>query len=163
MKPQTQHFPRLWVAAAALALVMPAGWALVRVVARDADPTAALGVRLGMTASDVRRRAALPEGGRWASSTTDDGTLVLDWSHESPDAEVREARFEVHEGALVAVRATLRDPSLGASLAGGDRRRTSAEAVSDVQPAPDGSLRFRLVARNCPVHAGEVAEILASP
>ena len=61
MKSQTQH-SRLWVAAAALALVLPAGWALVRVGARDADPTAALGVRLGMTAADVRARVTLDEG-----------------------------------------------------------------------------------------------------
>ncbi|MCB9619018.1 MAG: hypothetical protein H6724_06155 [Sandaracinus sp.] len=159
MKPQAQLFPRLWVAAAALALVLPAGWALVRVAARDADPTAALGVRLGMTASDVRARAQLPEGGTWSTSTTEDGTLLLDWSHDDPTAFVRDARFEVHEGALVAVRASVRD----ASRLPGDRQIRSAEAVADARPHDDGTTRYRLVARNCPVHAREVAEILASP
>lgn len=164
MKPQVPH-SKGWVAAAALALVLPAGWALVRVAAKDADPTAAFGVRLGMTASDVRARAALPPG-VWTTSTTPDGTLLLDWAPDAADASIRAARFEVHEGALVAVRATLVDSnSLDSALAngGGDRQIRSAEAVADARPHEDGTTRFRLVARNCPVHASEVAEILASP
>jgi hypothetical protein len=160
MKPHAPH-SKLWVAAAALALVLPAGWALVRVAANDADPTAAFGVRLGMTASDVRARAALPDGS-WSTSTTPDGTLLLDWSASAADASIRDARFEIHEGALVAIRATLSDPAT-LSEAGGDRRIRSAEAVADARTHEDGTTRYRLVARNCPVHAREVAEILASP
>jgi len=161
MKPHAPH-SKLWVAAAALALVLPAGWALVRVAAKDADPTAAFGVRLGMTASDVRARAALPDG-VWSTSTTADGTLLLDWSASADDASIRDARFEIHEGALVAIRATLSDPAALPVGEGGDRRMRSAEAVADARSHEDGTTRYRLVARNCPVHAREVAEILASP
>lgn len=156
MKPEAQH-SKLWVAAAALALVVPASWALVRASVRSGDPTAALGLRLGMTAADVRAR--FTHEGSWETSVGDDGVVRLDFAASSPDANVTEARFEVHDGMLVAVRATLRDPSSDA----GSAREIAPEAVRTRTLTEEGTLRIVLIARNCPAHAREVAQILAAP
>ena len=114
-------------------------------------------IELGMTAAEVRER--FPEDGapgRWQTSTTDEGTVLLDWSPEG-DSTVRHARFEVHQGALVAIRANLAqnhpvadDPSL-----------VTADVLRHAAPADDGGTQVLWITRNCPVHQDEVEALLS--
>ena len=82
--------------------------------------------------------------GRW-STTTEHDLLVLGWTGDDP--RVNTARFELHEGLLVAVRAELADAS--------DAKVVAPDVVRVVR---DGTLT--MIARGCPLHADEVARLL---
>ena len=170
MSPTTRS--KLWVGAAALALVVPAGLALARMVAGPStDPSAWAGVRLGMSTQQVRERYDAP--GTWSTETLPDGTLVLAHARSEADTEPRSeagegaegpvspaksVRFEFHEGLLVAVRA--RVPARSASA--GDRLEIVPEAVRREATTPEGDLQITIIARNCPVHRAEVEELLST-
>src|SRR5512139_1359881 len=119
---------RRWYGAAAIALVVPAGWALVRLMAelqQDDSPFAMYGAHLGLTAAQLREDFQLV--GEWAMSTDDAGGLTLTWApstveHASPSSAI----FEFHEGLLVAMR--FRAPS-SASIAVGDPLVVAPDAV----------------------------------
>jgi hypothetical protein len=150
-----------WIGAAAIALVVPAGWALWRLGGDIRDDRAVStfhGVRLGMTPSDVRTRSDL--AGDYQASTTDDGEYVLDFSpSEVTTASVRSARFEFHDGLLVAIRAELapEDP-----WADGEGVAITESAVREMTVQAGGRVHMALIARNCPTHADEVRRLLSS-
>ncbi|MEM9861326.1 MAG: hypothetical protein AAF938_06905 [Myxococcota bacterium] len=113
-------------------------------------------VELGMTASEVRARfPASGVDGRWQTSATEEGTVLLDWE-PAGDSAVRSARFEVHQGALVAIRANLAQNHANA----GDPSRATADVLRHAAPADDGGTQVLWITRNCPVHQDEVEALL---
>lgn len=154
---QQPRASRWWIGTATLALVVPAVWALQSRVFGLAEARRDFhGVWLGMTTHQVRERYALP--GSWSTATQPDGLVVLQWLPAAEESDVTSARFEVHQGLLVAVRAEL--------AAGAPRHLPPLEVASDLvqtsEIRPDGTTYVRLIARNCPLHAAEVAPLLAS-
>ena len=151
---------RRWYGAAAIALVVPAGWALVRLIAElqaTDHPFAMYGARLGLTAAQLRDDFQL--AGEWALATDEVGALTLTWapsSVEEADAP-SSAIFEFHEGLLVAMR--FRVPS-GASIASGDPLVVVPDAVLHREPLLGGEVEVTVIARNCPTHAEEVSRLL---
>jgi hypothetical protein len=150
-----------WFGAAAIALVVPAGWALWRLgdaVREDQSIATFHGVRLGMTPSDVRARYAL--AGDFRASTTEGGEYLLDFSPTAPaEASVRSARFEFHLGLLVAVRAELTPEDPWASTEG---VAVTESAVRETTMQSADRVHVNLIARNCPTHADEVRRLLSS-
>jgi hypothetical protein len=104
------------------------------------------GVRLGMTAQDVRAR--FDETGSFGS---DGEALTL----ATPGPDVASARFEFHRGVLVAVRASTVRPPMGLEAGA----RYSPGAVADVTKADNG-FAFRWIARDCPAHAAEAETLV---
>jgi len=148
---------RPWMVAAGLVLVIPAAFSAWTLAASDGeDPSAVLGVRLGMTSGQVRERY-IGDGGRWQTAVEPSGLTVLE--HDSETGPVAHARFEIHEGLLVAVRATLRDRD---ALADDARFVSGPGLVRRVENLPGGGADLVLIARSCPLHSAEVDEILAS-
>ena len=121
---------------------VPVIWALVHLRSTSGDQTEFLGARLGMSAQQVR--SSFQPRGTWATTTEGD-LLVLEWTGEDPG--VKSARFELHEGLLVAVRAELSDAS--------DTKVIAGDVVREVR---GGALT--MIARGCPVHADEVARLI---
>ncbi len=119
------------------------------------DPQRFLGVRLGMSASQVRDNFARP--GSWEVETSPDGLLHMGWTPIDAADGVQSAHFELHEGLLVAVRASLADPSLVV----GDPHIELPELVRVLDPGAGDTADFTLIARNCPLHAAEVTALLA--
>ena len=150
-----------WVGAAALALTLPAGWAMFRVWTRPERPqtlTEFHGVRLGMSAHDVR------EAFDRALSVDMSDELALVWTrdegqtfHDPALGDVQNARFEFHLGLLVAIRAT-----------GQTGRRDHHEltlshaALRRVADDTQGRATLTLIARDCPTHAEEVRRLTAN-
>lgn len=85
----------------------------------------------------------------------DDGTLVLDWVADEP-TEIRSARFELHEGMVVAIRATYLEPS----AVGDDRVEASEDDVWAIAHDPAGGAQLAWIARNCPNHSAELEHLL---
>jgi hypothetical protein len=112
------------------------------------------GVRLGMTPAEVRARFE-PEGA-FSVTPGSEGEIRLDW-RATGDQPVTEARFEFHEGLLVAVRATH-----GAdTLVSVQRLDVSPWAVRVARVGDDNRAETVLLARGCPAHESEVQELLA--
>lgn len=148
-----------WLGAAAVTLAVPAAWAAVKLadVGNDEDASIATfhGTRLGMTPADVRARFDVQ--GELRASTEEDGTYALELDDGA--GTVRSARFEFHEGLLVAVRAELdpQDPAAarkGLFLSESTVRRTSVGA--------NGIIELTVITRDCPTHADEVRKLLSS-
>ena len=127
---------------AAIALVLPVVGALVYLLASDGNQTEFLGVRLGMGARQIR--SSFQPAGDWETSMDGD-LLILEWNGSDP--RVRSARFELHEGLLVAIRAELIDAD--------DAQSIAPDVVRNVR---GGTLT--MIARGCPVHADEVARLM---
>lgn len=127
---------------AALALVLPVVGALVFLLTSSGDQTEFLGTRLGMGARQIR--SSFEPNGTWETSMDGD-LLVLEWSGSDP--RVRSARFELHEGLLVAIRAELIDAN--------DAQTVAPDVVRNVR----GGM-LTMIARGCPVHADEVARLM---
>jgi hypothetical protein len=124
---------------------------------RSADVPEFHGVRLGMTARDVRSRFDLP--GTWANETTP--SVALEFSPAVGSRDLAKARFEFHSGSLVAVRA---ESPRALNIAGFETGvHASSGSVIDVAPlSSSGGTTLRWIARDCPVHAAEVTQILGS-
>ncbi|WP_433927438.1 hypothetical protein AB3662_30520 [Sorangium cellulosum] len=116
------------------------------------------GIELGMTASEVVRRFDAGPAGRWSEATGCAGPSI-EWSRgeAAPERAPLSARFEFHEGLLMAarVRVTPEDPT-----ARGARLQTSARFVLAREPRDDGSSVIVLLARGCPEHEAEVEQLL---
>ncbi len=112
------------------------------------------GVRLGMSAGDVRRRFVGPAG-QW-KVTPGDG-MVVDYAPEG--GVLPRARFEFHTGMLVAVRATL--PPLDPSAEGSERVVTPASVL--VRKVEGDHVAFTLLSRDCPTHRAEAAALAGVP
>ncbi len=111
------------------------------------------GVRLGMTAAQIRR-TFLP--GTWETSVNDDGTILMDWTPQSGDSSVNSVRFEVHQGLLVAIRADLRPDHPQAD----DPSDVTEDVLKHTAPTDHNSVQVLWIARNCPIHRQEVASLL---
>jgi hypothetical protein len=113
------------------------------------------GVRLGMTASQVRERFEQPALGAWQSlPTTGAGDVVLAWHAAKGPAE---ATFELHNGMLVAVRAAVDAADI-------DAKRPKVEAsraVVRMHEDEGDHVRVTLLARDCPTHHAEAERIAA--
>jgi hypothetical protein len=156
-----------WFGAAALALAVPAGWAWIRLSSQRSENLSEFhGARLGMTASQLRRGFALVGDFSVQSAGESDGELAVEWvprADEQGSSVFSFARFEFHQGLLVAVRADTRDPSQ-ATLA-----RTQpfvADAAAVLHRHVDGHssdstarVRITLLSRDCPTHAEEVRQL----
>lgn len=109
-----------------------------------------------MSAKDVRDRFEAPSPGSWTVTPGED--MFLDWKAVAPSrATLAAARFEFHNGMLVAVRADL---PAGDALASGPPLATSPASVL-VREKREGGVGYRLIARDCPAHRDEVSRILA--
>ncbi|XXX82227.1 hypothetical protein WMF30_26055 [Sorangium sp. So ce134] len=117
------------------------------------------GIELGMTASEVVRRFDAGPAGRWSEATSCAGPSI-EWSRgeAAPARAPVAARFEFHEGLLMAarVRVAPEDPS-----ARGARLETSAQFVLAREARDDGSSMIVLLARGCPEHEAEVEQLLS--
>lgn len=100
-----------------------------------------------MTAPEIRS-VMNAHHGTWETSTNDEGTLMLDWT-PSAEGSVRFARFEVHQGLLVAMRWTLNDLSDQSSM-------LSEDVLRHVRHDPDGAVNLQIFARSCPLHQHEI-------
>jgi hypothetical protein len=116
------------------------------------------GIEIGMTPTEVVERFDVEAGGQWSESAGCDGR-ALEWSRgEATLASVPlGARFEFHDGLLVAARMRLSREDL---YARGGRLETSAQVVLAREEQPDGSVALVLIARGCAKRAAEVVDLL---
>ena len=150
----TQHIPTL-----AFGLVV----AVIGVASFHAANTARIdeihGVRLGMTATEVERRFDAAPEGRWNAAPGCEGG-ALEWapSEGASPRHPRWARFEFHEGMLVAVRlrASGDDPN-----ARGGRLSSTTGAVLAHEPLPGGTVAIALLARGCPDQQDEIQQLIS--
>lgn len=146
-----------WRHAALAGLVLLTGLGATSLVASalarcDDGPPSLLGLRLGMTPDMLRARFVEVT---FRTELGEDVALVADAPIEPGVAPG--ARFEFHDGQLVAVRARLSD---GHADATGDRLEVTPGTVL-ARTASAASVDAVLLARTCPTHRGE-AERLAS-
>ncbi len=109
------------------------------------------GVSLGMSADQVRRTFVEGTGGEWALVTACGGP-ALEWTRRDPARSVRWARFEMHDGFLVAIRAHTEEPRRSASAL------QSLSAVREDRPF-EGGTATTLVSRVCETHAAEAEQL----
>jgi len=150
---------RSHIVAAAFLLVL-FGWIAGRTYKRaTAQQIAELhGVRLGMTIPQAKAGFDLGPKGQWSVAAGCEGGS-LDWKPEdAASTSVRWARFEVHDGVVVALRLRLApdDPN-----AGGERLQTSDDAVAARETLGEGEVAVALLDRRCLEHAPEVSQLLA--
>ncbi len=140
----------LFVAALAAGVLLARSWG--GMASGGPELGAFHGVRLGMTASAVRERFEAPAPGGWQSTpqTTGAGDVVLAWAAASGESD---ARFELHNGMLVAVRAIVPpgDP---------DAQRPPVEASRAVVRTSEddpghAKVSITILARDCPTHHAE--------
>ena len=144
--------------AAVLALFVTAlvgGVVVARSFGRGGEPELGgfHGVRLGMTASQVRERFEEPALGTWQSlPTTGAGDVVLSWLAAKGPAE---ATFELHNGMLVAVRAAVPADDVDAKRP----KMEASRAVVRTRDVEGDHVRVMLLARDCPTHHAEAERI----
>lgn len=136
-----------------LALLALGGAVMQLVAALGADPRpSVLGIRLGMTADEVRRRMDERGPGTWTTAVVDG-----DWHLEHVAADGTE-RFEIHEGQLVAVRAE--------GVAGRDRPTAPAREVTPgsvlVRTVEGDRVQITLLSRACPTHRIEAERLVTA-
>jgi hypothetical protein len=132
--------------AAIVAITYP--W--VQSLSRDPRPSV-LGVRLGMTADEVRARVDEAGPSEWSSSVVG-GDWVLE-SHRGP----RQATFEIHEGQLVAIR--VEGPTSSDLPTDPDYEETPGSVL--VRRTEGDTTRITLLSRACPTHRDEAERLVA--
>jgi hypothetical protein len=145
------------VAGALFALALVTGVVLARTSSRPDRGDLGLfhGVRLGMTASAVRERFEAPALGSWRSlPATGAGDVVLAWAAAKGPAT---ATFELHNGMLVAVRATVEATDAESKRPGMD----SSRAIVRAHALDGGVIQLTLLARDCPTHHDEAERLAA--
>ena len=113
-------------------------------------PEPILGVRLGMTPTQVRDRFDPAGPGTFRSEAMDED-FALVWEPEA-DSAVRGARHEFHLGQLVAMRLTVSEDApeaSGAAILTTDLSVLTRESVAE-------GVAITWLARSCPTHADEV-------
>lgn len=143
------------LAGALLALGGIAAWT---VHARGGATTDVWGIRLGDSLSMTRDHFRAPAGGTWTSSAAPEPVLAWAPAAGTP-SPVSSARFEFHDGMLVAARLELRPDADAARGPGLELGRSSVIAR---EPSAEGT-RITLISRDCPEHAAEVRRLLARP
>ena len=116
------------------------------------------GARLGMAPRDVRDRFDLSKRGHWSSVAGKELSLEYD-ADDAANAPVRHARFEFHNGMLVAIRASLAKDD---EVAAGEPLEVGRVSVASRTASNDGSVDLFIASRTCPDHREEVARILAA-
>jgi hypothetical protein len=107
-----------------------------------------------MSAEQVKESFVDAASGDWSQDTACRG-LSLEWTRKAPDAPTRWARFEFHEGWLVAMRLHT-DGQASAAHA-----EQTVSAVRQERPY-EGGTATTLVARGCTTHAAEADQIALS-
>ena len=148
----------------------PNGWSLKRVVTNllalalftlacsrleaDALPN----VRLGMAPRDVRDRFEPGGQGSWTTSVGGGAEdTAIEWKATDAAAKVHAARFEFHNGMLVAIRATTADaPPASEQIAA----TPTTVSVRRAATGPERGTELAVFARDCPAHKEE-AQALA--
>lgn len=141
----------VFAAGAALSLGLLVAYSLA---SRGGAPSELWGVRLGDSLATARERFRAPGPGTWTSTPGDDP--ALGWAPASSASPVASARFEFHDGMLVAARLEL---ARSAESADGAPLEISRAAVVSREPAGDRT-RVTLLSRACPEHAAEVKRVL---
>ena len=110
------------------------------------------GVRLGMSANDVRERFRPGGEGTWTHALEPEP--VLRWVASAPSASIRRASFELHLGMLVAF--TL----VGGELTRGKPLETTRGSIAARRAGSDGP-EVRVLSRDCETHRAEVQKLLS--
>lgn len=116
------------------------------------------GVRLGMSAADVRSH--FPHAGDWASATSPTGTFSIHWVPSNASdgtTDIVSTTFEFHQSLLVAIRATLNPDHPLAD----DRSEENADVFKYVSHEADGTTQVFWITKNCPIHREEVEALSA--
>ncbi len=113
------------------------------------------GVRLGLSASDTRARFRPAGEGAWQMVTAP--APALEWSGSGPGALPQRARFEFHQGMLVAARYEV--PGEAAAAKGRALEVTPSMVIAR-RVGEGGGVRVVVLSRACPEHAGEVNRLL---
>lgn len=103
-------------------------------------------------------RAAFVDGaaGEWSTPPGCCG-VSLEWSRSAVEAtETRWARFELHRGLVVAIRALSDAPPPPTRHV-----EVTPESVSETRAGADGSTGTTVLARGCEMHASEVRQLMA--
>lgn len=121
------------------------------------EPPSIRGVRLGMTADQIRARFDRGTSAAWRTEVSGtDLTLI-----RAPAGDLdRETRFEIHDGMLVAIRLDVPDDRPEAS---GEPLATTPASLTARTRSEPGRTQISVLARDCPTHAQEVARILGEP
>lgn len=123
---------------------------LVAAAACSDPPDAVPNVRLGMAPRDVRDRFK-PGGtdpGTWQTGVGQADDTFLAWTSHDPKSTFSDARFEFHNGMLVAIRASSADKLAKEEIS------TTPHTITAKEPAANGSTLI-VLARDCPTHKDE--------
>jgi hypothetical protein len=112
------------------------------------------GVGLGMTEAQVRRSFVDASAGEWRRSTACGGPSI-EWTRSKPGVPTRWARFELHDGWVVAMRLH------SDGQAAGSRSEVRSFAVRRDRPF-QGGLATTIIARGPAAYAVEVDQIVRS-
>jgi len=117
----------------------------------DDGPPRLVGLRLGATPDDVRARFAS------SSFRTELGEDVALFAESSLEAGVLPgARFEFHDGQLVALRLRL---AASHPAAAGDALLATPQTLLHREPAPDGTVSVVVLSRTYPTHRDEALRL----
>ncbi len=125
--------------------------AFSRIASGGASEWSERGVALGMTEAQVRLSFRDAAAGAWTDAPSCRGP-ALEWTRTQPGPGTRWARFELHDGWLVAMRLHTDAPS------GPPHAAQTWSAVRQDRPF-EGGTATTVVARGCPTHAAEADEI----
>lgn len=122
------------------------------------EPDAIPNVKLGMAPGDVRERFEPGGPGAWQTSVSKIvGDTAIEWHATDGTAKVKEARFEFHNGMLVAVRATTNEAPPSS-----EKITTTPGSVTVRRAAPaNGVTEIAVLARDCPTHKEEATALAA--
>ena len=115
-------------------------------------------VKLGMGPGDVRARFEPGGEGTWQTKVAAAaGDTALEWKATNGSAKVKDARFEFHNGMLVAVRAQTREPAPS-----GESISATPSTVSVRRPVAGGEgTEIVVLSRDCPTHKDESSALAA--
>ena len=119
-----------------------------------ADADAFPNVRLGMAARDVRERFQPGTDGSWQTALGIGDDTVLEWTAKDVMAPVKNARFEFHNGMLVAIRAHLTAAATKESV-------SSTPKTVTMRGPGEGGTSVTVLARDCPTHRDEADALVA--
>jgi hypothetical protein len=120
--------------------------------ASDSGTFSQRGVALGMPAGIVRESFLDGAAGEWRQVQACGGP-ALEWTRTRPAVTTRWARFEIHDGLLVAMRVHTDEPLAQVQTV------KSASVVRQDRPF-DGGTATTIVSRACSTHAAEAEQLV---
>jgi hypothetical protein len=114
------------------------------------------GVKLGLSPANARDFFQLRGQGSW--TTQSDPELTLLWEAKRKENSPSAARFEFHDGLLVAARfqsKTLEGPFQGRAL------ENYQTAIVVRERDPQGIVKLTIISKGCPTHRAEVQRLLS--